>query len=219
MELHGEIDPDIAELAASGRKIEAIRLYRERYGVGLEEAKDAVDGLPAAHSCVPDRLPPSATAALADAGLLTEIESLLRAGQMIRAIKLLRERSGAGLRESKDAVAALAEQIGIAPQRDCFIATAAYGSDAVPEVQLLRRFRDRTLCRSVPGRAFVRAYYHWSPALAAWLTPRPPTCTLLRALLGPAVALCRCVEERRSRRRSPESTEPARPHEPCGGSG
>ena len=35
----------IAELLAEGRKIEAIKLYRERTGVGLKEAKDAVDRL------------------------------------------------------------------------------------------------------------------------------------------------------------------------------
>lgn len=33
-----------AELAA-GRKIQAIKLYREEHGVGLKEAKDAVEAL------------------------------------------------------------------------------------------------------------------------------------------------------------------------------
>ena len=33
----------VAELLAAGRKIEAIKLYRERTGMGLKEAKDAVD--------------------------------------------------------------------------------------------------------------------------------------------------------------------------------
>jgi ribosomal protein L7/L12 len=42
-------DPDLAaqlvlELAA-GRKLEAIKLYRERTGVGLKQARDAVDAL------------------------------------------------------------------------------------------------------------------------------------------------------------------------------
>jgi ribosomal protein L7/L12 len=32
-------------LLAAGQKIEAIKLYRERTGVGLKEAKDAVDAL------------------------------------------------------------------------------------------------------------------------------------------------------------------------------
>lgn len=34
---------DIRELVARNRKIEAIKLYRERTGVGLAEAKAAVD--------------------------------------------------------------------------------------------------------------------------------------------------------------------------------
>jgi ribosomal protein L7/L12 len=35
-------DPIYAELLA-GNKIKAIKLYREMYGVGLKEAKDAID--------------------------------------------------------------------------------------------------------------------------------------------------------------------------------
>ena len=34
---------DIIMLVRQGRKIEAIKLYREKTGVGLKEAKDAVD--------------------------------------------------------------------------------------------------------------------------------------------------------------------------------
>lgn len=33
------------ELKAAGRPIQAIKLYRERTGLGLKEAKDAVDAL------------------------------------------------------------------------------------------------------------------------------------------------------------------------------
>jgi ribosomal protein L7/L12 len=38
-------DPRIAELVASGNKIEAIKLYRELTGVGLAEAKSAVESM------------------------------------------------------------------------------------------------------------------------------------------------------------------------------
>jgi ribosomal protein L7/L12 len=41
-------DPRMAEvraLAAGGRKIEAIKVYREITGLGLKEAKDAVDAM------------------------------------------------------------------------------------------------------------------------------------------------------------------------------
>lgn len=43
-ELRALLDrPDIAEAIAQGRKIEAIRLVRERSGLGLKEAKELVE--------------------------------------------------------------------------------------------------------------------------------------------------------------------------------
>ncbi len=37
---------EVQDLKRSGKVINAIKLYRERTGVGLKEAKDAVDALP-----------------------------------------------------------------------------------------------------------------------------------------------------------------------------
>ena len=37
---------EVAALKAQGDKIHAIKLYRERTGLGLKEAKDAVEALP-----------------------------------------------------------------------------------------------------------------------------------------------------------------------------
>ena len=39
----GELAPDVVQLLNSGRKIEAIKVHRERTGLGLAEAKDAVE--------------------------------------------------------------------------------------------------------------------------------------------------------------------------------
>lgn len=47
----------------------------------------------------------------------------------------------------------------------CYIATCVYGSYDCPQVWTLRRFRDETLKRTSPGRAFVRCYYAVSPTL------------------------------------------------------
>ncbi|MGD9689353.1 MAG: hypothetical protein AB7K52_07910 [Phycisphaerales bacterium] len=41
--VEGDDFDDIRALIAEGRKIEAMKLYRERTGAGLAEAKDAVD--------------------------------------------------------------------------------------------------------------------------------------------------------------------------------
>ena len=50
----------------------------------------------------------------------------------------------------------------------CYIATCVYGSYDCPQVWTLRRFRDNTLAKTLPGRAFVRAYYAMSPSLVKW---------------------------------------------------
>ena len=39
------VDPDIAELVGKGQLIEAIKLYREKTGAGLREAKDFIESL------------------------------------------------------------------------------------------------------------------------------------------------------------------------------
>jgi hypothetical protein len=53
--------------------------------------------------------------------------------------------------------------------KNCFIATAAFGSAESLPVQLLREFRDRFLFRFEAGQHFVKWYYDWSPAAANWL--------------------------------------------------
>ena len=40
-----ELEAEVRELYRAGQKIQAIKLYRENTGVGLKEAKDAVEAL------------------------------------------------------------------------------------------------------------------------------------------------------------------------------
>ena len=47
--------PSILDLMQRGRKIEAIKLYREEHGVGLREAKEAVEALADGHAVSPSR--------------------------------------------------------------------------------------------------------------------------------------------------------------------
>jgi len=179
------IDPEVLRLARTGQKIAAIKLLREQTGLGLKEAKDVVDGLEIRASPPPEASAPSDE-------LWAEIDAMLREGRALEAVKLHRERTGIGLKESKDAVFLRLGQLGLgAPKVGCFIATAAYGSPLAPEVETLRRFRDDTLARSAPGRAFIHAYYRLSPPLAARLARSQPARSLVRRLLAPLVAACR----------------------------
>jgi len=52
----------------------------------------------------------------------------------------------------------------------CFIATAAYGSPLDAHVSVLREFRDNYLKTTKAGQSFVGFYYHWSPALADFIS-------------------------------------------------
>ena len=80
--------------------------------------------------------------------------------------------------------------LSVAP--GCFIATAAWGTPLDPHVRSLRRFRDRVLLRTAPGRALVSLYYRFSPPLAEYIAARPAARVVARAVLWPLV----CAIER-----------------------
>ena len=101
-------------LLATGREIDAIKLYREKYFVGLKKAKDAVEAIEAGlqDSLPGGRNPPDATASQPAAGLdraafLAELLGLARQGNKIEAIKRYRQVYPVGLKEAKDAVEAI----------------------------------------------------------------------------------------------------------------
>ena len=91
--------------AAAGRKIEAIKLYREASGVGLAEAKQAVEALAAGR---PIGRPPMESVSNDD---IEQIEAALFAGQKINAIKLYRASTGEGLKEAHDFITALEAEL------------------------------------------------------------------------------------------------------------
>lgn len=49
------LESKIGSLLSKGKKIEAVKIYREEYGVGLKEAKDAVDRIEATVARDPSR--------------------------------------------------------------------------------------------------------------------------------------------------------------------
>jgi ribosomal protein L7/L12 len=122
-----DVSAEIDRLVAADPKITAIKVLREHSGLSLRDAKDQIDAwvpsAPGTMDAVPVSLAgsdlrpagaPSYAGGLptsdAVAGLApdvrAEIDRLVAADQKIAAIKLLREATGLGLRDSKDAVEA-----------------------------------------------------------------------------------------------------------------
>lgn len=114
------LPPEVMAYVARGQKIQAIKVYRERTGVSLLEAKEAVDGTGSlAPLLVLER---KIDLILENLGLREEetvseepretrttfhnshVEDLLRRGDMISAIREYREQNECGLKEAKDAV-------------------------------------------------------------------------------------------------------------------
>ncbi|MGD0897024.1 MAG: acylphosphatase [Thermoguttaceae bacterium] len=116
--MSSEAEPLLAQiqtLLAEGRKIEAIKRYREATGAGLAAAKEMVEAIERGEP-LPKTEPMGSSSEM-------EIVSLLTAGKKIEAIKLCQERTGAGLKEAKDAVEAIAAGHGIVarPGSGCLV--------------------------------------------------------------------------------------------------
>jgi ribosomal protein L7/L12 len=90
----------VRNLLAAGNKIEAIKFYRAATGVGLAEAKAAVEAIEVGQ--VPALGGPPATPAGPD--VLDRVRNLLAAGNKIEAIKFYRAATGVGLAEAKNTV-------------------------------------------------------------------------------------------------------------------
>ena|ERR1051326_405176 len=95
-----------------------------------------------------------------------KVLELCKAGNFLEAIKIYKDATGKGLKESKDAVEALAQKNGIEKPKGCFIATACYGDFNASEVIVLRQFRDNYLLNRGWGKSFVKFYYAFSPPAA-----------------------------------------------------
>jgi len=73
---------------------------------------------------------------------------------------------------------------------DCFIATAAYGTDTAEEINILREFRDVVLLPSGPGAEFVSLYYQISPPIAGVIWQHDFLRTAVRVgFIDPIVAI------------------------------
>jgi hypothetical protein len=75
----------------------------------------------------------------------------------------------------------------------CFIATAAYGSVMANDVELLRRFRDSKLSKSVLGELAIETYYTFGPAVAGVVGESDLLRASARDLLTPLVTWVRTL--------------------------
>jgi ribosomal protein L7/L12 len=98
----------IHQLIEEKKLIQAIALYREVTGVGLAEAKQAVEEM------VRDEYtkPPDGVMDYDNPILEARIKSMLSKRQKIQAVKIYREEYGVGLKEAKDAVDRIERSMG-----------------------------------------------------------------------------------------------------------
>ena len=68
-------------------------------------------------------------------------------------------------------------------QGGCFIATAAYGTEAAAEIDVLRSFRDEVLLESIVGSQLVEWYYQTSPPVADFISENSLLRTIVRELV------------------------------------
>lgn len=117
----GQLHAQIATLLGQGRKVAAVKLMREYSGWNLARSKEAVDALeagnpalvmaveaqsPQAAVAIPTPTVSSAASPI-DEPLLQQLRQLIAARRKIEAIKLLRDRTGWGLKQSKEYVESL----------------------------------------------------------------------------------------------------------------
>jgi uncharacterized repeat protein (TIGR02543 family) len=65
----------------------------------------------------------------------------------------------------------------------CFIATAAYGTSTVEQIDVLREFRDVVLLENSLGSQFVDLYYRLSPPIADFIAGNSFLRTVVRELV------------------------------------
>ena len=97
-----DLDREVKSLMEEHRTLDAVNLYREQTGVGVPEAKKAVEAIAGVQEI--------------DVELQAALLELLGRDEKIQAIRLYKERTGANLANAKRVVEAFAARHGL-PQR------------------------------------------------------------------------------------------------------
>lgn len=102
--LPADVRSRIDGLVSEGRTIEVIKQLRAATGLGLADAKRAIDGWATGGAAAAHDRSAAATTGELDPATVAEVDALLAGGRAIPAIKVLRERTGWGLREAKERI-------------------------------------------------------------------------------------------------------------------
>ncbi len=81
--------------------------------------------------------------------------------------------------------------VGLLDDKNCFIATAAFGSSMAPEVESFREYRNHFLLTNPLGKAFVKFYYKHSPYYANLIAESEGAKAVVRAALWPVLLFAR----------------------------
>lgn len=104
-----EIDKRILEFLADKQKLQAVKFYKDETGLGLKESKDYVDALEAKK---PVSIVESAKGTFKSTKELDkELMEYISKGALLAAVKIYKDATGMGLKESKDYVDALKDKI------------------------------------------------------------------------------------------------------------
>ena len=84
----------------------------------------------------------------------------------------------------------------------CLIATATYGTELAPQVQLLREIRDNNLLNTESGSAFMgtfnNIYYSFSPTIADWERESPVFKEVVKLAITPMITSLSLMENANS---------------------
>jgi ribosomal protein L7/L12 len=208
---------EVARLVQAGQKIEAIKLYRTLTGVGLKEAKDAIEQLEAGQVVsVGQLIVQQWTSGAGEPPDPAEIRRLLLAGKKIEAVKLYRQQTGLGLKEAKDAVEAVEAALGRAGPEPSVVVDTPQSPDVMvklaevrnrlaagDKLEAIKRFRQHFGVGLQEARDAVEAMERGQPVPPWTLRPSPPATsrpaaragrrTGWLAVLGLALGLAACI--------------------------
>lgn len=106
--LNEQLIDQLREQLHAGRKISAIKLYRQHTGASLVAAKNYVEGLAAGRDLGTDDLPGQLPGTQLD-----EVLDAIEAGKKLEAVKLYKESSGVSLMEAKEFIENLMRELEI----------------------------------------------------------------------------------------------------------